>query len=109
MNRQEQAERNLDQAQDFLTRLLNAPRDSWPPGGATIVFTPDNDPELTEANRPIIASVCRQDPDSTIALVSSNEDGTFDVAKMVGGRLVGRAVGTEDERAKDERRGRAAS
>ena len=106
MNGEEQAEKNLEQARDFLTWLLDAPRELWPPDGATVVFTPDNDPELTEANRAIMVSAYRQDPDTTITMVSS-DDGTFHVTTVTGDQLMGRGTGIEDERAGDERRGRA--
>lgn len=63
MNREEQFDKNLELAREFFVGLLDQPLETWPESGTTIVFTPDDDPELTRANLAMLDASRERNPE----------------------------------------------
>ncbi len=68
MDRREQARRNLELARDHLLGLLDEVPERWPPDGSTIVYVPDDDPELARANLEMLETMRARDPDEVARL-----------------------------------------
>ena len=68
MNREEQFDKNLELAREFFVGLLDQPIETWPENGATIVFLPDDDPELVRANLEMVETMRARDPEEVTRL-----------------------------------------